>query len=61
MGLPQVSSCETSESEPSPLGTFVYTVPQFGGVSVSGMCVGAANRTSEDSSYYSMRDFGGTP
>lgn len=57
MGLPQVSSCETSESEPSALGTFVYTIPQFGGVSVSGMCVGAASQTFGDSSYYSLPDF----
>lgn len=57
MGLPQVSSSETSESEPGPLGTFVYTVPQFGGVNVGGMCVGGANQTLGDSRYYSLRDF----
>ncbi|XP_057800480.1 uncharacterized protein LOC131015976 [Salvia miltiorrhiza] len=57
MGLPQVSSCEASESEPSPLGTFVYTIPQYGGVNVSGVCVGAANQTFGDSRYYSLPDF----
>ncbi|KAG6402857.1 hypothetical protein SASPL_135071 [Salvia splendens] len=57
MGLPQVSSCETSESEPSPLGTVVYTIPQLGGVNVSGLCVGSANQTFQDSRYYSLPDY----
>lgn len=57
MGLPQVSSSETSESEPGPLGTFDYTVPQFGGVNGGGMCMGAANQTFGDSRYCSLQDF----
>lgn len=61
MGLPQVSSSETSESEPGPLGTFDYTVPQFGGVNVNvnvgGVCMGAANQTFGDSRYCSLQDF----
>lgn len=59
MGLPQVSSSETSKSEPGPLGTFDYTVPQFGGVNVNvgGVCTGAANQTFGDSRYCSLQDF----
>lgn len=57
MGLPQISSSETSENEPDPLGTFVYTVPQFGRVSVSGVCAEGASKTSGDSRYYSLQDF----
>ncbi|KAH6811331.1 hypothetical protein C2S51_025093 [Perilla frutescens var. frutescens] len=57
MGLPQVSSSETSESEPGSLGSFVCTVPQFGGVNLGGMCVGGADQTFGDSRYYSLRDF----
>ncbi|KAL1539917.1 hypothetical protein AAHA92_24343 [Salvia divinorum] len=57
MGLPQVSSCDTPESEPSPLGTHVYTIPRLGGVNVSGLCVGAANQTFQDSRYYSLPNY----
>lgn len=60
MGLPQVSSSETSEGETGPLSTFVYSAPQFGGVStcgLDGMCAGAANQTCGDSRYYSFQDF----
>ncbi|KAI3457793.1 hypothetical protein Pfo_014456 [Paulownia fortunei] len=60
MGLPQVLSSETSEGATGPLSTYVYSVPQFGGVStcnLDGMCAGAVNRTCGDSRCYSLGDF----
>ncbi|KAK4417935.1 hypothetical protein Salat_2206200 [Sesamum alatum] len=60
MGLPQVSSSETSDGETGPLSTYVYSVAQFGGVStcdLEGMYVGAVNRTCADSRCYSLGDF----
>ncbi|PIN01705.1 hypothetical protein CDL12_25786 [Handroanthus impetiginosus] len=52
MGLPQVSSSETSEGRTGPLSTYVYSVPQSGGVStcdLDGICVGAMSATCVDS------------
>ncbi|KAK4392837.1 hypothetical protein Sango_1754500 [Sesamum angolense] len=60
MGLPQVSSSETSDGGTRPLSTYAYSVAQFGGASrcdLEGMYVGAVNQTWPDSRCYSLGDF----
>ncbi|EYU31858.1 hypothetical protein ABFS82_06G002700 [Erythranthe guttata] len=60
MGLPQVSSSETSEVGPAPLRTHVYSVPQFVDVStynLDGICAEDVSRNCGDSICYSLGDF----
>ncbi|KAG8385008.1 hypothetical protein BUALT_Bualt04G0177500 [Buddleja alternifolia] len=60
MGLPQTSSDEISKGGTGPLSTYLYSAPQFSGVSTSNLdrtCVGAMNRTCGDSRCYSLVDF----
>ncbi|KAL0331822.1 UNVERIFIED_CONTAM: hypothetical protein Scaly_2083700 [Sesamum calycinum] len=60
MGLPQVSSSETSDGGTRPLSTYAYSVAQFGGAStcdLEGMYVGAVNQTWPDTRCYSLGDF----
>lgn len=60
MGLPQVSSSETSEVGTAPLRTFVYSVSQFRDVSTSdldGICIGDLSPNCQDLRCYSLGDF----
>ncbi|KAL3813925.1 hypothetical protein ACJIZ3_015193 [Penstemon smallii] len=60
MGLPQVSSNETSVGENRPLSTYVYSAPQIGGVhtiDLDGMRVGAVSRTCGDSVCNNLGEF----
>ncbi|XP_020554754.1 uncharacterized protein LOC105177466 isoform X2 [Sesamum indicum] len=60
MGLPQVSSSETSDGGIGPLSTYLYSVAQFGGATtcdLERMYVGAVNCTWPDSRCYSLGDF----